>query len=205
MYHQRPIALEEEKNLLILLNQGDEQAFEKIYHFYSILILKKLLRLVKDEDLAKELLQDIFLKVWERRESLQPDKSFKSYLFRITENQVIDLFRRAASDRKIMDHLTRISSELYNHTEDLINFKECNAFLQQAIESLPPQRKKIFTLCKVEGRSYEDAGKLLGISSGTVNDHMVKAVRSLKKQLTANDLVLIILINELMTSFINPL
>ncbi len=196
MYHKDSIALEEEKHLLILLNQGDEQAFEKIYHLYSTRVLKKLIRLVKDENIAKELLQDIFLKIWEKRASLHPDKCFKSYLFKITENQVIDLFRRAASERKIMNHLTSVTSELHNPTEDVMNLKESNAILQEAINALPPQRKKIFTLCKVEGRTYEDAGKLLGISSGTVNDHMVKALRAVKKHFNTNDFAIIFLIYE---------
>jgi RNA polymerase sigma-70 factor (family 1) len=199
MYSQSSSNILLEKELLLLLKQGDEQAFESIYRLYSLRILQKLIRLLKDEEIAKELLQDIFLKIWEKREFLNPDRSFSAYLFRITENQVTDLFRRAAFEKKLMAHLIRVSTELYNHTEEFINFKEGNAILQQAIDTLPPQRKKIFTLCKIEGKSYEEAGKLLGISSGTVNDHMVKAARTVKKHFSHRDMALIGLLTEFIT------
>lgn len=189
----------QEKELLLLLKKGDQQAFKSLYDFYSTKILKKLIKLIKDEEVAKELLQDIFLKIWEKRENLDPDKNFSAYLFRITENLVTDLFRRAAFEKKLMAHLVNISTELYNHTEEVMNYKEGRAILQQAIDTLPPQRKKIFTLCKIEGKSYEEAGKLLGISSGTVNDHMVKAARAVKKHYLKSDMALILLLTHFIT------
>ena len=187
-----------EKELLLLLKQGDEQAFVKLYDQYSVRILKKLIKLLKDDEIAKELLQDVFLKVWEKRENLNPEKNFRAFLFRITENLVMDFFRRVASEKKIMAHLIRVSTELYTHTEEFIDFKEGSAILQQAIDTLPTQRKKIFNLCKIEGKSYEEAGKLLGISAGTVNDHMVKAIRAVKKHFKGNT-ALIVLITEFIT------
>lgn len=194
MYSQSPAALQEEKDLIRLLQTGDEYAFEKLYRLYSVRILKKLLRLVKDEEIAAELLQDTFLKLWEKREGLDPEQSLRSYLFRIAENKITDLFRRAAYDRKLREHLVAVSTELCHVTEDAIDFKDGQELLQQAISSLPPQRQKIFILCKIEGKSYEETAELLGISAGTVNDHMVKAGRAVRKYFNAADLALLMLL-----------
>ena len=193
MYSQSPEELQREKELLIRLNHGDERAFEKLYELYSVRILKKLIRLLKDEEIAKELLQDIFLKIWEKRATIDPEKSFRSYLFRIAENQVTDLFRRSLYDRKLLDHLIAVSTELCYNTEEAIDYQESSAVLKQAIATLPPQRKKIFTLCKIEGKSYEEVAKMLDISVGTVNDHMVKAIRMVRKHFAADDVALILL------------
>lgn len=195
MYRQTAQELQEEKGLLVLLNQGNQYAFEKLYRSYSVRILKKLIRLLKDEEVAKELLQDVFLKIWEKREHIDSEGSFRSYLFRIAENQVMDFFRKAANDRKLVDYLISVSTELYNGTEEAIDYNESNAALQKAIESLPPQRQKIFVLCKIEGKSYEEVAEMLGVTAGTVNDHMVKAMRTLRKHFIVDGLTITTLVS----------
>jgi len=182
-----------EKDLLSRLQSGDEAAFEQLYRIYSLRIFKRLLRLVKQEEIAKELLQDVFLRIWEKRASIDPDKLFRPYLYRIAQNLVTDLFRRAAYDRKLLDHLITATTELYNPIEDSTNLKDGAAILQQAIDSLPPQRRKIYMLCKMEGKSYEEVSAMLGISTSTISDHIVKGTRSLKIYFASNEMALIIL------------
>jgi len=83
---------QQEKDLLIELIYGNELAFEKIYRLYSPRLFGKLLKLVKSESQAQEILQDVFLKLWEHRKSIDPEKSFRSFLFKIAENKVYDFF-----------------------------------------------------------------------------------------------------------------
>jgi RNA polymerase sigma-70 factor (ECF subfamily) len=194
MYLQTPAALEAEKELIRRLNTSDVRAFEKLYQLYSVRILKKLILLVKNEDIAAELLQDIFLKLWEKREIIDAEQSLRPYLFRMAENKITDLFRRAAYDKKLLAHLVVVSTELCYATEEALDLKDGEYLLQQAINTLPPQRKKVFILCKIEGKSYEEVAALLGISAGTVNDHVVKAGRVVKKIFEAADLALLVLI-----------
>lgn len=183
MYRQ-PEQIVIEEDLVTYLNNGDQQAFEKLYNLYSVRIIKRLVFLLKDVEIAKEILQDVFLAVWEKRETIDSDKSFRSFLFRIAENKVIDYFRKAATDKKMREHIIRISTEFHYPTEDSIAVKETGSIVQQAVNSLSPQRKKIFILCRLEGKSYEEAAKIMGISTGTVNDHMVKALRVVRSQLS---------------------
>lgn len=138
--------------------------------------------MVKDADEAQELLQDVFLKVWEKRQNIDPEQSFKSYLFRISQNLVYNFFRDVSVERKVMDYVASIRTELHNSVEEELAYKEQLQLLEQAIDRLPPQRKHVYTLCKIEGRSYAEVSKLLGISTSTISDHIVKATRFIKEQ-----------------------
>ena len=181
-----------EKELLSSLQLGNEDAFEQLYRIYSLQIFRKILSLVKEEEIAEELLQDVFLRIWEKRESIDPEKSFRSYLYCIAQNLVTDLFRRAAYDRKLLDHLVVATTELYNPIEDRLDLIDGETVLQQALNSLSPQRRKIYMLSKIDGKSYKEISSLLGISTSTINDHVVKGTKSLKMYLASNEIAVII-------------
>ncbi|EDM34112.1 RNA polymerase ECF-type sigma factor [Pedobacter sp. BAL39] len=170
----------DERRWLSLLKEGDRTAFDTIYHFYSNPIYSRILAMTKVSAVADELLQDIFLKVWENREQINEDLSFQAWLYRIAENSVYDYYRRLARDAKMREHTLRTFAELYNHTEDYILNKERSQLLEKALSRLPPQRQLIFKLCRLEGKSYEEAATLLNISTSTVSNQLVKATKNIK-------------------------
>lgn len=165
----------DEYDLLNALSKGDETAFKCIYDDYSEKIFSNILRMVKSQSLAQELLQEIFIKLWDKRHLINPQKSFSAYLSRIAENTVFDFFRKAARDKALKKELLLTSSQLYFHIEENIYARENIHLIQSAIDALPPQRKKIFQLCKIEGLSYEEISQALNISVSTISDHIVKA------------------------------
>ncbi|MGK6350977.1 RNA polymerase sigma factor [Parapedobacter sp. DT-150] len=170
----------EETHLLLRLRDGDSQAFQRIYDKYKNPLGRSLLRLLKSETLAEELLQDLFLKIWEHRASIDHTKSFKSYLYRVAENMVYDLFRKAAKEKEVLQTIVAANTELYTHVEEALLKKEDSAFLEHLLAQLPSQRKKIFLACKLEGKSYKEVAEEFGISTTTVNDHIQKAMQYLK-------------------------
>ena len=172
-----------DQELTGLLRVGDEYAFLELYNRYKFRITGNLMKLLKSEDLVEELLQDLFLKLWDTRAQLDPEKSLRSYLFKISENMVMDVFRKAARDKRMQVKLRSAQTETYSHIEEKIFSDQDNSLLQQAIDKLPPQRKQVFMLCKIEGKSYKEVSELLGISASTINDHLLKANRFLKQQL----------------------
>jgi len=172
---------DEEKEWLIRLKSGDENAFKQLYQLYSGRIYGNLLKLVKKEEIAQELLQDVFLKAWMRRGMIDQEKSFRSYLFRIAENMVTDFFRKAAVDRKLRSWLISRATDISFSTEHILHYKDSDTLLKRAIQQLPPQRRQVFILCKIEGQSYKDVSRQLGISPSTISDHIVKASHSIKK------------------------
>ena len=167
--------LPEERELLLELKEGNEAAFEQIYKFYSPRLYGNLIKLLKSEPIAAEILQDSFVKIWELRETIDVDKSFRSYLFRISENKVYDRFRKIASYKKFATLVLNGSAEEYSHVEEGLTQKETRKVLEGLVNALPQQRRRVFMLCKIEGKSYKQASKILGISTSTISDHILKA------------------------------
>jgi RNA polymerase sigma-70 factor (ECF subfamily) len=172
-----------EKDLVMLLAEGNEAAFEKLYQSYSKRLLGYLIKLVKSETIAVELLQDAFVKVWNNRQNIDPEQSFRPYLFRIAENIVFDFFRKAARDKKLYTALAKSACNEYSHVEEAFCSKENNHLLQDAIDALPPKRRQVFQLIKIEERSYEEVSVLLQVSTSTINDHIVKATKSIRENM----------------------
>lgn len=167
--------------LLTRLSQGDKQAFDQLYLKYSHPLYLNLLKLTKSEEVAEELLQDIFLKIWNKRDTLDIHTGFGGYLFKISQNLVYDFFRKAKQDKALRHRITAAASENYTHIEETLLSRENRTLLQRAISTLPPVRQQIFRLCKLEGKTYEEVASLLGISVSTVNDHIVKATRHIRR------------------------
>jgi len=169
--------------LVTRLNDSDEDAFEQLYQLYSGRLFGYLIKLIKSELFAQELLQDTFIKLWNNREKINTDKSFRSYLFRIAENNVYDFFRKAARDKKLQAAIIKSACRHYQHVEENLLTKENEQILQDAINLLPPKRRQIFQLIKIEERSYDEVSTLLNISVSTINDHIVKATKSIREAL----------------------
>lgn len=187
------ISPHEERELLSLLKQGNEQAFEKIYKSYSSRLFGNVFKMVKSETTTQEILQDVFIKIWSNRDSIDLDKSFRSYLFRIAENKVYDFFRKASRDKKIQAQLFAAATEEYEHIETMIHKKENDLLLKKAIDSLSPQRQQIFKLIKLDNKSYEEVSRQLGISVSTISDHIVKANKAIREFIfTHNDMTIIV-------------
>jgi RNA polymerase sigma-70 factor (ECF subfamily) len=172
-----------EKDWINLLIEGDELAFEKLYRLYSERLLAYLIRLLKSEDMACEVLHEVFIKLWNNRQHIDATQSFRSYLFRIAENCVYDFFRKAARDKKLQTILIHSACEDYNPIEEAVYMKERSQLLQEAIDALPPKRRQVFQMIKIEQRSYEEVSHMLHVSVSTVNDHIVKATKSIRENL----------------------
>lgn len=194
---QQAIINSEEIQLLIALKSGDRLAFEKIYQTYSPKIYLNILRMVKSVEDAQEILQDVFIKVWEKRELIDPEQSFKSYLFQISRFTVYNFIRKINLDKKMRAYLARENSELYTHIEESIAYVESDRFILDAIEELPPQRRQIYKLCKIEGKTYAEVSKLLCISPSTINDHIVKATKFLKERHSSFDGALTLIVTAI--------
>lgn len=179
-----------EKELLIHLKEGSTASFEKLYTIYKHKLSINILKLVKDEEITQDIVQELFIKVWNNRGIIDVERSFKSYLYKIAKNLVIDTFRSSARDKKLEEKMLKTCAVRYTHIEEEIEQKEDLELLQKVINSLPPQRKLVYTLCKIEGKSYKEVGEELGISIHTVNDHIKKANSSIKSYLQQSDRLL---------------
>ena len=166
----------DERELLVKLRDGDHSAYDLLYNNYSEKLTAKLFKLLKSWDEVEDALQELFVKVWENREKIDPDKSFPSYLYRIAVNIVNDYYQQVSKDRVLAQNLSEHISYLYS-IDTLTSQVTADEELMRTIEKLPPQRKIIFKLCKLEGKTYAEVSKMLSISEATIGDHITKANR----------------------------
>lgn len=166
----------DERDLLLRLRDGDQRAFTVLYDHYKANITSKLFALLKIDELVEDTLQELFYRVWEKRQSINPEQPIVGYLFRIAANLANDHFRKLARDRQLAASFKFL---LTNETESSYQ-KEIDEALYKLIDQLPQQRKKVFLMCKFENRSYDEVSTQLGISVNAVKDHVVKANKFLK-------------------------
>ncbi|MCS4226506.1 RNA polymerase sigma factor [Sphingobacterium sp. BIGb0165] len=173
------IAYTTESEMLLRLKAGDELALEELMSRYKGPLALSMSRLIKSREDIEELLQELFLRVWKNRDNLDPER-YLAYLYKIAENLVYDRLRKAAREKRLsVDYFSHII-EAYSHIEEGIFDKELLAVLQRGIQQLPEQRRRVFELCKIEGKSYEEVSQLLSISVATVNSHITNANASIK-------------------------
>ncbi|WP_436484224.1 RNA polymerase sigma factor [Chitinophaga sp. ARDCPP14] len=170
----------EEAVLLQRLQQGDTEAYITLYDQYYPSLYTYILHFINIPELAEDALQEVFIKIWEIRERINPELSFSGYLYRITRNHVFKLIKKISADAALR---LQVMQELQHQTEDAdtrLLWKQYESLLHKAIAQLPPQRQKVFRLCREESKSYEEVAVELGISRNTVKEHMVLAMKSIK-------------------------
>jgi RNA polymerase sigma-70 factor (family 1) len=165
---------------LSALIAGNEKAFTKIFDQYHHAVYRHILRFVKSPDLASDLTQDIFIKVWENRSKLKPGYSFKAFLFTLAKNHLLNVLKRLSKEESIKKEIYSHAVHFNNHNEDTLIFSDYNQFALLTIDKLPPQRKIIFKMFKDEGQDFHEIAKNLGISENTVRDHLAKATKFLR-------------------------
>ena len=188
------IPLGYEKELLSQIREGDVKAFERIYKSYSPRLYGHIIRIVKSVPVTEELLQDVFQRVWERRKTIDLNLSFKSYLFTIARNLVYDYFNKTSRQKLMERYLWAKEMNDNDGFRNRLEEKESEQLLEKAIHQLPPRRKLVYTLCKIEGRSYDEVSRTLGISVSTISDHMVKATKSIKAYYVSRALLYFLLL-----------
>lgn len=183
--------LHNENELFRRISEGDEQAFAQIFHHYTSIIYPFVLTKVKSEAAAEEIVQEVFMKLWTKREMLVNIESPAGYLMRIATNQTLDYLRRKAIEHKVMQNAAR--SEDHSPVDNEISFKEAKRILNEAIAAMPEQRRRIYLL-QQEGFSYDEIAAQMDISSNTVRNHIALASKYLRDYLKSHGLSLFIIV-----------
>lgn len=184
-----------QQQLLDQLSQGNESSFNALYKAYSRPLFIRVFNMIKSEDDAREIIQELFIKLWENRSSINTIKSFQSYIFAIANNLVYNHFRKISHDQALIQKLLHNTADHYLDGQELLENKEAAAIFQKAINQLTPQSKQVFQLCKLEGKSHKEVALIMGISMPTVNSHMTNAVKSMREYILKNQDVAILLMS----------
>ena len=175
-----------EQSLIEQLKLGNELAFKNLYDRYRNDIYAYSLSMLKNKAFAEELVQDVFLKVWTNRENLNPDLSFKAFIFTITRNLTFNFLNKASNEKDLYKEIFYKSQVQCNSTERHMEEADLDYIKGKAIDLLPPKRKMIFQKSRMEGQSYEEISQELGISISTVKNQMTKALSTIRKYLELN-------------------
>ncbi len=172
----------DEEKILELLAQGSEYAFTQLFDHYRARVYGVAIKFLRDSQLAEEIVQETFLKVWQRREGIHHVRNFSGYIFIIARNLVFD------SLKKISDELANKKAFIpprtfENETENLLIEAEYEIMLASIVEKLPPQQKQIFKLARWEHLSHEEIADRLSLSRLTVKTHMAAALRTIRNNL----------------------
>jgi len=167
----------DDKKLVIRLQRDDQSAFDLLFYKYRTPLYRNIFKLLKDEIVAQDILQDVFFSLWEKRSTLNPEKSVASWLFVTSYNKSISSLKQMAKAHLAYQQL--ITEWAESDTEPQITEHDF-ILLQEAIRRLSPQKKKVFQLCKLDCKTYEEAAKEMGISRHTVKEYLSDAVASIK-------------------------
>lgn len=179
--------------LVALLKEGNREAFARIYQRYWTVMYMHALKMLKSEDDARDIVQEIFTSLWLKGQSIDPDVNLAGYLFVSTKNKVFDLI---ASKRVRLDYLGSLSSftEAYsNQTLARIEEKELLQALQHEIEQLPAKMKQVFEMRINEHLTYIEIADKLNISDKTVKKQISNAIGIIRPKLQHLSIAIILL------------
>jgi len=172
--------LSEEKRLLVLLKQGDIPAFQLIYQNYFNKIFSFCFKIFRSETECAEIVQNVFIALWEQREKIDEEKLFSSYLFGIAKNITYQALRTHLFRSAFWEHYVNAIEEFSDITQDEIYYNDLKIKLEQLIDQLPAKRKMIFRFSRFYGLTYKQIAEKLFISENTVDTQMRESIRYLK-------------------------
>ena len=171
--------------LLERLKEADQKAFKTIYGQFHAKVYAFSFSYVKDAEYAQEITQQVFVRLWEKRQRLSTAKPLEAQIFTITRNLIIDNLRKQGRDKDLKANYLLTLPTKDNKTESDLLFSEYQQQVNQLIDGMPSRRKTIFRMNKLDGRSMDEIAKLLSISPKTVDAHIQLAVKDLRKKLAS--------------------
>jgi len=168
------------KDLASRLRSDDINAFNILYWEYHAAVYANALRLIKDPVLAEDIVQEVFVTLWGKRHMIDPEQDLAGWLFVISHHKTVDQLKRKLKQALIQKNLSILSDDhsIIVNT-DLKEEQLCA--IEEAMDRLPPQKRKVFELCKVQGRTYKKAAEEMHISKYTVKEYLSEALISIKK------------------------
>jgi len=171
-----------DKDLILLLKQGESKAFDELYYRYVPQLLKFSRIYILDKTESEEAVQEVLIKIWEGRMTLDGERNFKSYLFQSVKNY---LFNRIRDKKKIyqLEGIKKEFEQQDSNALDSLCYQEFEKTAFGLIDLLPEVQKKVFTLSRMDGLSHKDISEKLNVSIRTVEHHVYLATKSLKAEM----------------------
>ncbi|MEO5593349.1 MAG: RNA polymerase sigma-70 factor [Chitinophagaceae bacterium] len=190
----------DEKTMLAMVATGNRSAFAQLYTTHLGHLYRYIFLFTKSREETEEILQEIFIRIWEQKEKLSQVDSIKDYLFRIAKNKLIDNVRHLQIRHRVLSEIKRTKDISEATTSDQCAYREYYHIVQLAIEKLPPGRKLIFRLNIENGLSQDEIARQLNISKSVVQKQLYSASRFVRQYLFEHSEILV---PVLLTAFLS--
>ena len=185
----KPLKNINDADLAHRIKYGEKEAYEELFERYAPRIFHFSLSYLKNNADAEELVQDVFMKVWEKREILDAGQNVKAYLFKIAVNTIYDFIRRKNIETAFNEFALVNSQKSSNATWDAVIYKEMQTRINVLISEMPEQRRRVFYLSKKKGLTNDEIAQKLELSKRTVENQLYRAINFLKENLKNESLV----------------
>jgi RNA polymerase sigma-70 factor (ECF subfamily) len=176
----------QDAELVVRLQQDEVSAFDTLYWKYHQAVYRNIFKFVKEQIVTEDILQEVFAKLWEKRKEINASQSVAGWLFVISFNLSVDFVRKRLREQTIHKELLNLDFD-DNYSLDRKNiYEEQYQLLEKAIANLSPKKRKIVTLCKLEGKTYDEVAEELKISRNTVKEHLSIAMVKLNDYIQKN-------------------
>ena len=165
------------------VRKGNKQAFEQLFSIYHQPLYGFLMKFVGSQSDVEDILQEVFIRIWERRSDLNENLSFSGLMFTIGRNLCLNMLRNERCRKGIRDYLKSVIDHSLDDVEQIIYFNELDQMVHQVLDRLPERQKQIYKLNRVEGLSRKEIAEKLHISLATVDMHMSRALGVLRRHL----------------------
>ena len=165
-------------HIIMKVAEGDSKAFTKLYNHYKEPGIRFSMAIVKDEEEAENMLHKVFIKIWNRREQINPELNFNSYIFTCLRNLAFDYLKKMERSQTMQHQYLQMMEEDHHRNSDTEEAKI--VLLRNAMNSLPAKRKMILKLNVEDGKSYQEIAEMMRISKNTVKNQLVKAKQYLR-------------------------
>jgi RNA polymerase sigma-70 factor (family 1) len=169
--------------LVVLIAKGDENAYAEIYKRYHILLYLYAYRKLNDKESAKDVVQEIFLNLWNKREKYSFNTSISGYLYRSVRNKAFDIFAHKRIEDDYISSLQDFLDSDHTVTDHLIREKEISTLVDKEIAMLPDKMREVFILSRKQYMSHKEIAEHLNISESTVNKQIKRALKILRGRL----------------------
>lgn len=169
--------------LLASLKKGNRAAFEAIFDLYENRLYYFVFSITKSEYATEEILQEVFIKIWTKKETIDPKRSFESFIFTIAKNLTYNYLRNIANQQSLKEEYWKNISSLNEATKDSILLAEYEDIVHDILQQIPTQKRSIYILSKQQGKSNKEIADLLGITQKTVKNHLWKTLQIIRTQL----------------------
>jgi len=182
------------KELFNNIANGDDTSFGTIFELYKKRVFSLALKMLKCETEAEEIVQEVFLSLWQAKARLGEINDPEAYLFTITYNTIYSFLKKASRNKEFLNSIIQHLNQIQNTTADTINGNETSKLIKEAIHSLPPQQRTVYQLSKQEGLSYDEIAAGMKISRNTVRNHLAEAMKTIRIFLKKIHIILMLVV-----------